>query len=188
MWIDEKCINSCLRSSEKISFQLPDARTCQFHMHNLMIPTEFWMLDPYSEGIWWLCYVVGGILLAWFGSTCPTVKGHCKWMQSSKWHFYLDEIGLFHPQSMRRHWMVRVLKWSQSPYLEVTDCRINNKEHWSCSGSTWRLNISFNFNLFPACIFVSAAKPCPSHRSSTLHVCFCWRTACLVSWLCRHDG
>jgi len=23
------------------------------------------MLDPYSEGVWGLCYAVGGILLAW---------------------------------------------------------------------------------------------------------------------------
>ena len=44
---------------------------------------QVWMLDPYSEGIWWLCYAVGGILLAWFGSTCPLRgKSHCKSTQS----------------------------------------------------------------------------------------------------------
>uniref|UniRef100_A0A0E9URL8 Uncharacterized protein n=1 Tax=Anguilla anguilla TaxID=7936 RepID=A0A0E9URL8_ANGAN len=29
------------------------------------------MLDPYSEGVQWLWYALGGIFLVWFGSTSP---------------------------------------------------------------------------------------------------------------------
>lgn len=29
---------------------------------------QVWMLDPFSEGLLWICYAAGGILLAWFGS------------------------------------------------------------------------------------------------------------------------
>ena len=50
---------------------------CGIHQENRL-------LNPYSERIWWHCYVCvcegeGGVLLAGFGSTCPLRgKGHCK--------------------------------------------------------------------------------------------------------------
>ncbi len=88
------------------------------------------MLDPYSEGIRWLCYAVGAILLAWFGSTCPLRgKGHCKSVQScsewsplsydetflSWWEWSLPGWQCPHPQGTRAHWMVWwVWKWCES--------------------------------------------------------------------------
>lgn len=42
------------------------------------------MFDPYPEGIWWLCYTVGGGTFCWLGlgPLVPLewgqVEGHCK--------------------------------------------------------------------------------------------------------------
>ena len=44
------------------------SRACVFYTKRTI---QTWMIGTYSEGIWWVCYGVGGILLVWFGSTCP---------------------------------------------------------------------------------------------------------------------
>lgn len=44
------------------------------------------MFDPYSEGIQWLCYAVGDIMLAWFRSACWG-KGYYKTKQSCSDHY-----------------------------------------------------------------------------------------------------
>ncbi len=91
---------------------------------------QAWMLDPYNEGIRWLCYAVGGILLAWFGSTCPLRgKGHCRSIQScsewsplscdetflSWWEWSLPGWQCPHPQGTRAHWMLWWgWKWCES--------------------------------------------------------------------------
>lgn len=57
------------------------------------------MFDPYSEGIQWLCYAVGDIMLAWFRSACWG-KGYYKTKQSCSdhypmmKHFYSDGSGV----------------------------------------------------------------------------------------------
>ncbi len=59
------------------------------------------MLDPHREGIWWLCYAVGGILLAGVGPLVPLgvrvtanqyKVDHLNPMMK---HFYPDRSGLF---------------------------------------------------------------------------------------------
>ncbi len=93
--------------------------TLSLHTDESQIKGKTWMLDPYSEEIQWLCYAVGGILLAWFGSTCSLRgKGHCRSIQSPcwgisfilwwhiSWAWSLPGWQSSHPQGTRGHWMV----------------------------------------------------------------------------------
>ncbi len=77
------------------------------------------MIDPYSEGIWRLCHVVGGILLAWLGSTCAfRAKDHCKYevvlsdhLYAMMKHFYPNGRGLFQDDSALVHRAQGVTEW-----------------------------------------------------------------------------
>ncbi len=108
-----------------------------------------WMLDPCSEGIWWLCCAVGGILLAWLGSTCP-LRGKGDETFLSWWEWSLPGLNpiehlwdIVLDSALRHHhhlntqwgnisWMNGVHPSSRHPET----WRINAKAHWSCSGGT----------------------------------------------------
>lgn len=72
---------------------------------------QAWMLDPYRDRIRWLCNAVVGILLAWFGSTCPLrVNSHCKsiqdcseWSPFILWWNYPDSSGPFQDDNAPIH-------------------------------------------------------------------------------------
>lgn len=59
------------------------------------------MLDPFSEGNPQHRYAAGGILLGWFGSTCPLRgKGLCSVVLGNHFypmmkHVYFDGSGIF---------------------------------------------------------------------------------------------
>ncbi len=95
------------------------------------------MLDPYSEGIRWLCYAEWYILLAWFGCTCPlSGKVHCKSIQSCL------ECRQHSPPPSSKHQMREYLleEWCSSLQQSSETCRINAKMHWSRSSGMWRPN------------------------------------------------
>lgn len=49
------------------------------HTDLWQIKSKSWDRDCNSEGIWWLFHAVRGILLVWFGSTCPHGgMSHCR--------------------------------------------------------------------------------------------------------------
>lgn len=50
-------------------------------MDRWLIKVNTWTVDPYREGIRWLCYAVRGIMMALCGITCP-LRGN---YGSSKW-------------------------------------------------------------------------------------------------------
>lgn len=69
------------------------------------------MLDPYSEGVRWLCYAVGGIVLEWFWSTCYlSEQDHYKVIQIQK-HFYPDGNGPFQDGSTPIHRAQDLTEW-----------------------------------------------------------------------------
>ncbi len=81
------------------------------------IKGKTWMLGPHSEGIPWLYYAVGGILLVLFGSICPLrVKAHCKSIRCCSEYpmmkrFYPDGSGLFQNDNAPIHRARGVTEW-----------------------------------------------------------------------------
>lgn len=73
----------------KITFELKNFYTLTFQFQILVFRLQFCLSNwqniwpPFASIIWWLCYVVEGILLAWFRFTCPLrAKDNCKSIQS----------------------------------------------------------------------------------------------------------